>query len=331
MADGTTNPPTAATGRVTRSTAQAAGSPSSASHDTAAYLTRDMLPDRLSRFADYVTAAWQDRRTIINQHSTTLDIDNKLAYLYNYYVEHGKTHEMLRRTFCEDCEDWTIHTWEKASFRPRQEMRDLLEVNGIYVGKGSGSKIAENLLRVVSIYMCDDDDGESEQPKGAKTDLHFNEQGDLVTDDGNDRSATLSYQIYRQQTEVADTTAKFEAAQLVTRELKQQSSAHFINEDPSVDLREGSGSDDTFHDDPVKQKGEEEEILPEGSTPCERTHSQENLELSPRKALAVSHSREILATTDFAMSWNALLITTPLISLLGDFVSHYRLVARLIP
>ncbi|KAG6259997.1 hypothetical protein E4U48_000242, partial [Claviceps purpurea] len=89
-------------------------------------------------------------------------------------------------------------------------MRDLLEVNGIYVGKGSGSKIAENLLRVVSIYMCDDDDGESEQPKGAKTDLHFNEQGDLVTDDGNDCSATLQYQIYRQQMEVADTTAKFE-------------------------------------------------------------------------------------------------------------------------
>ncbi|KAG5931458.1 hypothetical protein E4U60_006061, partial [Claviceps pazoutovae] len=47
-------------------------------------------------FTDYVTAAWQDRRTIINQHSTSLDIDNKLAYLYNYYAEHGKTHEMLR-------------------------------------------------------------------------------------------------------------------------------------------------------------------------------------------------------------------------------------------
>ncbi|KAG5958687.1 hypothetical protein E4U57_001204 [Claviceps arundinis] len=45
----------------------------------------------------------QDRRTIINEHSTSLDIDNKLAYLYNYYVEHGKTYEMLRRTFCEDC------------------------------------------------------------------------------------------------------------------------------------------------------------------------------------------------------------------------------------
>ncbi|KAG6300779.1 hypothetical protein E4U09_006313 [Claviceps aff. purpurea] len=85
MADGTTTPPAAATGRVTHSTAQAAASTSSASHDTAEYL-------RLSRYAT------------INQHSTTLDIDNKLAYLYNHYVEHGKTHEMLRRTFCEDCD-----------------------------------------------------------------------------------------------------------------------------------------------------------------------------------------------------------------------------------
>ncbi|KAG6147546.1 hypothetical protein E4U11_000912, partial [Claviceps purpurea] len=117
MANGTTDTPAAATGRVTRSTTQAAAPASSATHDTAAYLTGDMLPDHLSRFADYVTAAWQDRRTtigIIHQHSTTLDIDNKLAYLYNYYVEHDKTYEVLRRTFCEDCEHWTLPIWEKA-------------------------------------------------------------------------------------------------------------------------------------------------------------------------------------------------------------------------
>ncbi|KAG6170125.1 hypothetical protein E4U11_002990 [Claviceps purpurea] len=140
MADGTTTPPAAATGRVTPSTAQAAASTSSASHDTAEYL-------RLSRFADYVTAAWQDRYATINQHSTTLDIDNKRATATREY--------------------WTIHTWEKASSRPRQEMRDFLEVNGIYVGKGSGSKIAENLHRVVSRYMCDDD-GDIEQAKGPR-------------------------------------------------------------------------------------------------------------------------------------------------------------------
>ncbi|KAG6055509.1 hypothetical protein E4U17_002930 [Claviceps sp. LM77 group G4] len=72
-------------------------------------------------------------------------------------------------------------------------MRDLLEVNGVYVGKRSGSKIAENFHSVVPRYMCDDD-GDIEQPKGLKTDLHFNEQGDLVTDDGNDSPASLQQQ-----------------------------------------------------------------------------------------------------------------------------------------
>lgn len=38
--------------------------------------------------------------------------------------------------------------------------------------------------------MCDDN-GDIEQPKGPKTDSHFNEQGDLVTDDGIDRPASL--------------------------------------------------------------------------------------------------------------------------------------------
>ncbi|KAG6194802.1 hypothetical protein E4U24_003123 [Claviceps purpurea] len=53
--------------------------------------------------------------------------------------------------------------------------------------------MAENLHRVVSRYMCDDD-GDIEQPKGSKADLHFNEQGDLVTDDGNDRPESLQQQ-----------------------------------------------------------------------------------------------------------------------------------------
>ncbi|KAG6057432.1 hypothetical protein E4U32_005117 [Claviceps aff. humidiphila group G2b] len=88
MANGTTDPPAAATGRVTRSTAQAAAPASSATHDTAAYLTRDMLPERLSRFADYVTAVRARQTYHYQRTSTSLDIDNKLAYLYNYYVEH---------------------------------------------------------------------------------------------------------------------------------------------------------------------------------------------------------------------------------------------------
>ncbi|KAG6060512.1 hypothetical protein E4U32_003444 [Claviceps aff. humidiphila group G2b] len=81
-------------------------------------------------------------------------------------------------------------------------MRDLLEVNGIYVGKGSGSKIAESLHRVVTRHMCDDDDdddddGEIEKLKEPKMDMHFNEQ------------ATIR----RKQAELANMKAELKAAQ----------------------------------------------------------------------------------------------------------------------
>ncbi|KAG6237275.1 hypothetical protein E4U48_007783 [Claviceps purpurea] len=119
MADGTRTPLAAMTGRVTRFTAQAAAPTSPASQDTEEYLTRDMLPGHLSRFANYITAAWQDRRATndhqsITQHSTTTDIGNKLVYIYNYHIEHSKAHEMLRRVFCEDYEHWTVETWSRA-------------------------------------------------------------------------------------------------------------------------------------------------------------------------------------------------------------------------
>ncbi|KAG5956747.1 hypothetical protein E4U56_006400 [Claviceps arundinis] len=300
------------------------------------YLRKDMLPAHMSRFAGYITKDWEKARDDIPEHSPTIDIDNKIAYLYSFYVEQAKTFERLRRTFCEDFEYWTLQMWEKASSRTRQEMRDLLQDNGIDVGNASGRNMIASELHHVVMRCIHGDSQQQEEPQKPENELPFNERVDLMTEDSNSHAAVeanqpLQYQIYRQQTEVADTTAKLEAAQLATRQLKQQSSVDSIDEDLSVDFCEGSGSHDTFPDDPVKQKGKEEETLPEGFTSCERTHSQESLELSPLKVLAVSRFREIVATTDFAMSWKALLITTPLISLLRDFVSHYRLVARLIP
>ncbi|KAG6309285.1 hypothetical protein E4U22_004061 [Claviceps purpurea] len=304
------------------------------------FLTKDMLPVHMLRFADHITADWIRGRNDIDTTSATMtQIDNKIAYQYALYVELSMKFEGLRRTFCEDFEYWTLEMWMRASTRTRQAMRDLLTDNAIHVGGGPGrNSIAVGLHNVVAQYMHGDSPQEKE-PQKPENEPPFNERVDLVTEDGNSHPAVeanqpLQYQIYRQheQTEVADTTAKLEAAQLATRKLKEEeSSVDFMNKDPSVDLSEGSCSDDTFPDDPAKQKGKEEETLPEGFTPCERIHSQENLELSPLKVLAVSCFREILATAEFAMSWNALLITTPLISLLRDFVSHYRLVARMVP
>ncbi|KAG6147238.1 hypothetical protein E4U11_001035, partial [Claviceps purpurea] len=258
------------------------------------FLTRDMLPVHMSRFADHITTEWIRGRNDIDTTSATMtEIDNKIAYQYALYVELSMKFEGLRRTFCEDFEYWTLEMWMRASTRARQAMRDLLTTNDIHVGGRPGRNgIALGLHHVVTRYIHGDSPQE-EEPQKPENELpfkSFNERVDLVTEDRNSHHAVeanqpLQYQTYRQheQTEVADTTAKLEAAQLAARKLKQQSSVDFIDEDPFVDLSEGSCSDDTFPDDPAKQKGKEEETLPEGFTSCERTHSQENLELSPLK------------------------------------------------
>ncbi|KAG6092734.1 hypothetical protein E4U14_000549 [Claviceps sp. LM454 group G7] len=285
MANETTTPPAAATGRFTRSTAQAAASTSPASHVKAEYLTRDMLPDRLSRFAGYITSAWEDRRTTITQHSTTTDIDNKLAYLYNHYVEHGKTHEMLRRTVCEDCEDWTVKTWSRASRRVCQELRDLLVTNDIYVGNGSGSKLAVHLRCVVIRYMRDAGEDLDEE--------EFDEE-----DESPDELPIPVDSLYREGYCTGS-----------------------IDEDlPPADFCEEHDCDDTLPNEPDKQIGKEEEILPEGFSPCERKQSRTNLEFSPRDKLVTSWSREILVTANCLMPWNAALSTMSIINLPGVLV-----------
>ncbi|KAG6173783.1 hypothetical protein E4U51_004460 [Claviceps purpurea] len=119
-------------------------------------LTRDMMPDYLSMFSGLVTEDWERSRSDIDpKNATKIQIDNRIAYLYNYYVTYGKTFEMLQYTFCEDCEYWTVQTRSRASRRACQELRDLLTTNDIYVGNGSGSKRAARLRRVVMRYMRD--------------------------------------------------------------------------------------------------------------------------------------------------------------------------------
>ncbi|KAG6146970.1 hypothetical protein E4U11_001068 [Claviceps purpurea] len=230
MADESPLSSAAPPGRVTRSSAQTAATTAATasgsatqgatSQDEVEYLTKDMLPAHMSRFAGYITENWEDSRNDIPENSTSIEIDNKIAYLYSFYVEQAKTFERLRRTFCEDFEYWTLQMWEKASSRTRQEMRDLLQDNGIDVGKASGrNMIASELHRVVTQSIHGDGQHlhgkESQKPK---KEPRFNDRGDLVTDDGNshldvDTSQPLQDQIKRQQTELADVTAKLEAAQ----------------------------------------------------------------------------------------------------------------------
>ncbi|KAG6297583.1 hypothetical protein E4U45_005425 [Claviceps purpurea] len=238
-------------------------------------------------------------RDDIPEDSTTIDIDKKIAYLYSFYVEQAKTFERLRRTFYEDFEYWTLQMWEKASYRTRQEMRDLLQDNGIDVGNASGRNMIASELHHVVMRCIHGDSQQQEEPQKPDNELPFNERVDLVTEDSNSHPAVeanqplhcpvpnLSTTVNRRRLSTQRLSLRLHnSPQLATRKLKEEeSSVDFMNKDPSVDLCEGSGSNDTFPDDnPVKQKGKEEETaetLPEGFAPCEQTHSQENLELSP--------------------------------------------------
>ncbi|KAG5931421.1 hypothetical protein E4U60_006103, partial [Claviceps pazoutovae] len=62
--------------------------------------------------------------------------------------------------------------------------------NGMLLDIHHAALQADDFIR----YYGDYDDGDIEQAKGPKTGPHFNEQGDLVTDDGNDRPASLQQQ-----------------------------------------------------------------------------------------------------------------------------------------
>ncbi|KAG6160696.1 hypothetical protein E4U11_003883 [Claviceps purpurea] len=53
---------------------------------------------------------------------------------------------------------------------------------------------SQEISTVSSPDTCDDDD-ESEKPKESKANMHFNEQGDLVADDDNERSTSFQQEL----------------------------------------------------------------------------------------------------------------------------------------
>ncbi|KAG6293517.1 hypothetical protein E4U09_002980 [Claviceps aff. purpurea] len=131
---------------------------------------------------------------------------------------------MLRRTFCEDCEHWTLTTWEKAVPTRAKKCATSLKSTASTLAKDREARSQK--ISTVSLPGTYDDDGEIEKPKEPKTDMHFDEQGDLVTDDGNELSASFQQQFERQQAELVSMTAKLEAAQEITAKIE---AAHLDN------------------------------------------------------------------------------------------------------
>ncbi|KAG6029669.1 hypothetical protein E4U40_000393 [Claviceps sp. LM458 group G5] len=55
--------------------------------------------------------------------------------------------------FCEDFAYWSFETWETATAKVRQEMRDLLEEKGIPTAKGSGLSVSRDLKAIISDFI----------------------------------------------------------------------------------------------------------------------------------------------------------------------------------
>lgn len=89
---------------------------------------KESLPKHLKKFASHISTNWNDYEEDIDQQTATnVDINNRIVWAYDYYVVEEKKGGTLLRMFCEDFVHWSFETWERATAKVRQEMRDLLE------------------------------------------------------------------------------------------------------------------------------------------------------------------------------------------------------------
>ncbi|KAG6282505.1 hypothetical protein E4U09_000597, partial [Claviceps aff. purpurea] len=136
--------------------------------------TEGSLPKHVKKFADFISPEWRKYKygeDIDQRTASTTDINDRIVWAYDYYIEEEKYGFELKRMFAEDFMEWSRETWERATARVRQEMRDLLTKRGIEVGKGTGASVAECLRRMVSDYFesCDDDKGKDHHQHDQET------------------------------------------------------------------------------------------------------------------------------------------------------------------
>ncbi|KAG6051926.1 hypothetical protein E4U39_006448 [Claviceps sp. Clav50 group G5] len=115
---------------------------------------KETLPKHLKKFASHISTNWTDYEEDIDQYTATnVDVNNRIVWAYDYYVVEEKKGEALLRMFCEDFAYWSFETWETATAKVRQEMRDLLEEKGIPTAKGSGLSVSRDLKAIISDFI----------------------------------------------------------------------------------------------------------------------------------------------------------------------------------
>ncbi|KAG6150628.1 hypothetical protein E4U51_000898, partial [Claviceps purpurea] len=88
------------------------------------------LHPSLEPLRKHISPAWKDVAEDSDVESTT-ETNDYIIYHYNYYVQHGITHDRLRDQFCDDFHGWTTEMWDKATKPIRSHARDFLTNNGV--------------------------------------------------------------------------------------------------------------------------------------------------------------------------------------------------------
>ncbi|KAG5955148.1 hypothetical protein E4U56_007492 [Claviceps arundinis] len=88
------------------------------------------LHPSLEPLRKHISPAWKDVTEDSDVEDAT-ETNDYIIYHYNYYVQHGITHDRLRDQFCDDFYGWTTAMWDKATKPIRSHARDFLINNGV--------------------------------------------------------------------------------------------------------------------------------------------------------------------------------------------------------
>ncbi|KAG6310539.1 hypothetical protein E4U22_003230 [Claviceps purpurea] len=124
-------------------------------------LIKAELPTDLQEFSEdnYFTAEWKrKRRDIDHEKATTIDANNRVAYVMRDYTKRKMTGLELTVGFREDFEFWKVKSFNLISDEIRRVFREFLITRGVHIDVRRGLKIPVALVRAV-----EEDDGAEER------------------------------------------------------------------------------------------------------------------------------------------------------------------------
>ncbi|KAG6145799.1 hypothetical protein E4U37_000609 [Claviceps purpurea] len=116
---------------------------------------KESLPDHLKKFCADISTEWRQCSEDVDQNSaSTTDLNNRIVWAYDYYVEEEKYGFELEQMFAEDFMEWSFGTWKRTTPRVRQEMRDLIATRGTSLGRETEMSATHSLRRLIADYVA---------------------------------------------------------------------------------------------------------------------------------------------------------------------------------